>query len=352
MEYLSPYDSSSGPDGNGGDYLPPELPVADPAPSPIKLWQERDQWFAAPAMSERVHRQWWANVRLRWDCHSTAIEGSQLSYQDTVTILVHGRSPDQPGKLLDIDQIRGHDAGTHRLAAMVNKSHFLTLEDLHEIQRMMLVRSYPATDLQGRRSPHYVALGVYKRHTNALHAGTHLVEFATPQSVPSLMQAWLTRLHQRLNIVRQDRTVLDPAGVLAASHWDFIAIHPYDDGNGRVARWVTNYMAMAMGVPPLVITLDQKEAYFDALAGMDPLHIPAPAAAFRSLRDFFAHSMADSLRFACAVARGQSDPTWANTDASPARPASLAPSVYPSDSLVPLLRPQDRSRGPDGSVAA
>ncbi len=111
MEYLSPYDSSSGPDGNGGDYLPPELPVADPAPSPIKLWQERDQWFAAPAMSERVHRQWWANVRLRWDCHSTAIEGSQLSYQDTVTILVHGRSPDQPGKLLDIDQIRGHDAG-------------------------------------------------------------------------------------------------------------------------------------------------------------------------------------------------------------------------------------------------
>ena len=48
---------------------------------------------------------------------------------------------------------------------------------------------------------------------------------------------------------------------LAALHWDFIAIHPYDDGNGRLARWLVNWMCVNAGYPPLVITLEQRDDF-------------------------------------------------------------------------------------------
>lgn len=44
-------------------------------------------------MTDRVRCQWWGNVRMRWDCHSNAIEGGSLSYADTLDVLVHDRTP-------------------------------------------------------------------------------------------------------------------------------------------------------------------------------------------------------------------------------------------------------------------
>ena len=64
----------------------------------------RLQWHEAPPMTERVLRQWWGNVRMRWNCHSNAIEGGSLSYADTLAVLSHGRTPAGGGtKLLDVD---------------------------------------------------------------------------------------------------------------------------------------------------------------------------------------------------------------------------------------------------------
>ena len=62
---------------------PREHPV-----SAEQLRELRQRWHDAPPMTERVLRQWWGNVRMRWNCHSTAIEGSSLSYGDTLDILV------------------------------------------------------------------------------------------------------------------------------------------------------------------------------------------------------------------------------------------------------------------------
>lgn len=48
-----------------------------------QLWEARLQRHEAPPITEWVLRQGWGNVRMRWNCHSTAIEGSRLSYRDT-----------------------------------------------------------------------------------------------------------------------------------------------------------------------------------------------------------------------------------------------------------------------------
>ena len=298
-------------------------------------------------MTDRVLRQWWGNVRMRWNCHSTAIEGSRLSYQDTLDVLVHAQAPQGQPPLLDIDQIRGHDATIQQLAHMLNQSQDLQLATLHEIHHTMLVRPYPARNLRGDPVGAMVRLGAFKGTPNALISRGTVVAFAAPEQVPQLMTTWWERLTQRVDILRQDPSALDPAGALAATHWDFIAIHPYDDGNGRVARWVTNYMAM--GCPPLVITLNQKDAYFACFQGMSHSPLPGTPADYQLLRDFLAGCMQASVEFACAVARGETDPSWHNEQADLARPLA-ARNTYPADPRVPYLRAQDRRPQPDGTA--
>lgn len=48
-------------------------------------------------------------------------------------------------------------------------------------------------------------------------------------------------------------------------HWLLGYIHPYPDGNGRLARFVMNAVLASSGYPWAVITLDQRKRYMEAL---------------------------------------------------------------------------------------
>jgi Fic family protein len=48
-------------------------------------------------------------------------------------------------------------------------------------------------------------------------------------------------------------------------HWLFGFIHPYQDGNGRIARFVMNAMLASGGYPWTVIRVEDREAYLKAL---------------------------------------------------------------------------------------
>jgi Fic family protein len=48
-------------------------------------------------------------------------------------------------------------------------------------------------------------------------------------------------------------------------HWLFGYIHPYTDGNGRMARFLMNVMLASAGYPWTVIRVKDRNAYLDAL---------------------------------------------------------------------------------------
>ena len=48
-------------------------------------------------------------------------------------------------------------------------------------------------------------------------------------------------------------------------HWLFGYVHPYPDGNGRMARFVMNAMLASGGYPWTVIRLEDRDAYLVAL---------------------------------------------------------------------------------------
>ncbi|HXC41297.1 MAG TPA: Fic family protein [Burkholderiales bacterium] len=61
-----------------------------------------------------------------------------------------------------------------------------------------------------------------------------------------------------------------PSEVQAAwLHHRFTQIHPFQDGNGRVARAIASLVLVKDGLFPLVVTRDDKPAYLDALESAD-----------------------------------------------------------------------------------
>ena len=110
-----------------------------------------------------------------------------------------------------------------------------------------------------------MAVGEYK--TSANHVKTRTGEihyYATPEETP-------TRMHELVEWYRAETTkaVMHPIEIAARFHHQFTAIHPFDDGNGRMSRLLMNLMLMQSGYPPTVIQLGERDEYLAALRRAD-----------------------------------------------------------------------------------
>ena len=104
--------------------------------------------------------------------------------------------------------------------------------------------------------------------------------FATAMQVPALMDQF------ELDVLRRCTpcTFADHTGVvraLAETHVELVLIHPFRDGNGRLARVLSTLMALQTGLPLLdfsVIAGRSKNAYIAAIqAGLDKHYVPMEA---------------------------------------------------------------------------
>ena len=62
---------------------------------------------------------------------------------------------------------------------------------------------------------------------------------------------------------------LHPVQLAARFHGAFEKIHPFEDGNGRVGRFLVNAMLVNNGYPPLIIRKSQRTAYMKCLNDFD-----------------------------------------------------------------------------------
>ncbi|MCW5729216.1 MAG: Fic family protein [Alphaproteobacteria bacterium] len=85
-----------------------------------------------------------------------------------------------------------------------------------------------------------------------------------PESVPAQMELFCTWLARRS--VKETKTDI-PSAILdaAAAHTWFVTIHPFVDGNGRVARLILNLLLMRNGCPIAIVTKADRGRYYDAL---------------------------------------------------------------------------------------
>jgi cell filamentation protein len=100
--------------------------------------------------------------------------------------------------------------------------------------------------------------------------------FASAAQVPSLMDQFEREVLSRCTPCRlTDRAQVVSA--MAETHVELVLIHPFRDGNGRVARVLTSLMALQAGLPLLDFSLiagTSKNAYIAAIqAGLDQRYV-------------------------------------------------------------------------------
>jgi Fic family protein len=75
-------------------------------------------------------------------------------------------------------------------------------------------------------------------------------------------------------------TEVEPAVRVVLGHFVFVYIHPYMDGNGRIARFLMNAMMAAGGYPWTIIPLEKRADYMSALESASVNHNIKPFAEF------------------------------------------------------------------------
>ena len=105
------------------------------------------------------------------------------------------------------------------------------------------------------------------RSDSTLETATYIPP--SPQDVPLLLEQLLSRWREKYSQLT-GATKLEIASALAQLHHGFLAVHPFLDGNGRVARAITDQAARELlnqGVGPELS--GDRASYFEALRAGD-----------------------------------------------------------------------------------
>lgn len=211
----------------------------------------------------------WLKVELTYS--SNAIEGNTLSRLETAEVIERGVDAVISGKPLQ-DQLEAinHAKAVEfikELATKRNSHQFITEDDVLAIHKIIL------TGIQDWTAGEYRTTEVFIRGSD--------VEFPLPRRIPYLVKAFFHWLEGQ----QYEHTVR----VAADAHFKYVSIHPFIDGNGRVARLLMNLILLINGYPVAIIRNEERTAYlktFDAARkenNMEPFYKMVEEAVDRSL---------------------------------------------------------------------
>ena len=191
-------------------------------------------------------------------------------------LVSHSSTNIEPSRLIDI--LRDQEAAIQLVVDGVANNREITKGLLHELHAI-LTRHQDTTiavDPSGNRREIPLLKGKFKDQPNnpKRHDGT-LHEYCPPIHVDSEVDNLLSWL--------ASYATEDPIVVAAWLHHRFTQIHPYQDGNGRVARALTTLILLRADLLPLVVDRDLRIEYIKALELADQAQLSPLAEIFARL---------------------------------------------------------------------
>lgn len=111
---------------------------------------------------------------------------------------------------------------------------------------------------------HPLPKGVYKREPNHVRQRDGTTHAYCPVALTA------PEMHRLVTeIAGSSFAAAHPVLQAAYAHYAFVSVHPFSDGNGRVARAVASVFTYRANAIPLIVHADQREEYFDALQDAD-----------------------------------------------------------------------------------
>ena len=190
-----------------------------------------------------------------WTHDSTGIEGNTLTLGDTMAVLEYGLTV--KGKpLKDHKDVVAHAKGVDFVQSLIGRKK-ITADDLFTLHRIVVGEE--SRDI-------YRPVGAWKREDNGTYGAENgksvYMPYATADDTPWLMDNWLKSFNKALKGVKTQDAALE-AYVFA--HVAFVRVHPFVDGNGRLARLLANIPVLAAGFPPIVVPSEARLDYIGEL---------------------------------------------------------------------------------------
>jgi Fic family protein len=206
---------------------------------------------------------------LDFNYNSNHIEGNTLTYGQTKLLLIFGKTSGN-AKFRDYEEMKAHNVGLEYMKSeAVDKKRALSEKFIRELNRVILVENY--RDSQGVE----IRIGNYKTNANSVTTLTgEIFEFASPQETPAFMTDLVNWYNEE-----EQKSELSPIELASLLHYRYIRIHPFEDGNGRIARLLVNYVLYRHNYPMIVIRGDKthRDEYINILNECDVLSGLAPS---------------------------------------------------------------------------
>ncbi len=179
---------------------------------------------------------------LEWTYNSNAIEGNTLTINETKVVLegitVGGKT------LREHLEVINHQEAIFYVEDIVKNDEPFSEWQIRNLHRLVL----KAID------DRYA--GVYRDQQVYISEATH----TTPP--PIIIQEKMDRL---MNWYNKEAQNLHPIERGIMLHVIFVGIHPFIDGNGCTSRLLLNLELMKAGYPPIIIRVENRLAYYNAL---------------------------------------------------------------------------------------
>jgi hypothetical protein len=252
------------------DPLAPACVIAPPAPStpPIvarlqTLWATARETVLAefpkakgPPEDHDAYLQTIDSVYKLDAYHSLSIEGYQVTLELVQRVATGTWAPDQqPSDRDNLDALaaRGYWLAFQRVRATVKRL-------LRSETGIDVVRTAHRDWYRELFSPH-VAAGLFKPSMLAGYRNVP-VYLRSSRHVPPRWELLTDAMPALFDLIENEP---EPAVRAVLGHWFVGYVHPFPDGNGRIARFLMNTLLVAGGYPWTVIRVEDRTEYLEAL---------------------------------------------------------------------------------------
>ncbi len=204
---------------------------------------------------------------LEFNYNSNHIEGNTLTYGQTELLLLFGKVA-EAAEMKDLEDMKAHNVGLKMMVEEAsNPDRQLSENFIRQLHHTLLREDYKVyrKNENGVITSYTVHAGQYKTRPNSVITATgERFEYASPEETPALM-------HDLIEWYKEEelKKELTPIQLATVFHYRYIRIHPFEDGNGRIARLLVNYILRRHNYPMIVVKTKNKQHYLNALNQCD-----------------------------------------------------------------------------------
>ena len=184
--------------------------------------------------------------------HSCSIEGNTLS-RAQVDMVINKKESIDGKKLYELQEVKNHkDAIEYMLCENEDLSEDF-IKRLHEVL-MKDILEYKEDDDE-------FVVGGYRCDRRYIEGADFIP--IPPLLIPSEMK-------ELISFYKKNKYIIHPIELASEFHMRFAIIHPFSDGNGRMARLLMNFILDRSGFPMIDISVENRAEYIEALSTGKP----------------------------------------------------------------------------------